>query len=243
MNAPALKRILVVDDEPDILTVTRLTLEKRGGFAVRTCESGEKAIEVVHDFAPDLILLDVMMPGMDGPATLRALREDPETSAIPVVFVTARSRPKEAATYKSLGAADVIAKPFDQRTLAETVAKIWRDHHAASPEVAGDETAALVRDYAARIPGRISEIEEMWVKLKEGEWQAEIAATLCERAHRLAGTGGTFGYPEVSDAAFTLEEEIEALAETGGPIPERSRARVDSLVRTLKRVAARNRSG
>ena len=120
-----LKRILYVEDEPDIQAVAKMALEMVGGFTVRICSSGEEALGVAADFAPDLILLDVMMPGMDGPSTLKALRNLPSLAKIPVAFMTAKVQPQEVEQYRSLGARDVIAKPFDPMTLSEQVRAIW----------------------------------------------------------------------------------------------------------------------
>lgn len=121
----ALPRILYVEDEPDIQTVARMALEMVGGFEVKICSSGEEAVCEAEDFAPDMILLDVMMPGMDGPSTLEALRKKPALADTPVAFMTAKVQPVEVAHYKSLGARDVIAKPFDPMTLADQVKAIW----------------------------------------------------------------------------------------------------------------------
>jgi len=120
-----LQRILYVEDEPDIQAVAKLALEMVGGFTVKVCSSGEEALREAVAFAPDLILLDVMMPGMDGPSTLKALRALPELAQVPVVFMTAKVQPAEVAHYKTLGARDVIAKPFDPMTLASRVRAIW----------------------------------------------------------------------------------------------------------------------
>lgn len=122
----ALSKILYVEDEPDIQTVARLALETVGGFSVHICSSGQEALDTVTAFAPDLIMLDVMMPGMDGPSTLAALRELPETAAVPVIFMTAKVQPPEVAHYKELGALDVIPKPFDPMTLSEQVLAAWK---------------------------------------------------------------------------------------------------------------------
>lgn len=121
----ALPRILYVEDEPDIQAVAKLALEMVGGFEVKVCSSGEEALSEVDAFAPDMILLDVMMPGMDGPSTLQALREKPSFAQTPVAFMTAKVQPAEVAHYRSLGARDVIAKPFDPMTLASQVKAIW----------------------------------------------------------------------------------------------------------------------
>lgn len=124
-----LERILYVEDEPDIQTVAKMALEMIGGFEVMLCDNGVQALAAVADFAPDLILLDVMMPGMDGPTTLLKLRANPATAAIPVIFLTARIQPPDAAHYQSMGALDVIAKPFDPMTLARQIRQIWSRAH------------------------------------------------------------------------------------------------------------------
>lgn len=123
-----LKRILCVEDDTDIQAVTRLALEAVGGFEVTLCSSGEEALGSASTLAPDLILMDVMMPGMDGPTTLQHLRADPATANIPVVFLTARAQPSEINHFRSLGALDVIAKPYNPLTLAGYLKDIWSQH-------------------------------------------------------------------------------------------------------------------
>jgi CheY-like chemotaxis protein len=130
MAAPTLKRLLFVEDEPDIQIVARLALEAIGGFQVEICNSGREALEKAPTFGPDLILLDVMMPGMDGPTTLGALHEQPQTATTPVIFMTAKVQPYEVAEYKRLGALDVIAKPFDPMQLSANITAIWNRAHA-----------------------------------------------------------------------------------------------------------------
>ena len=122
---PTLNTILYVEDEPDIRTVAQLALETVGGFTLKVCGSGEEAVEIGPAFKPDLILLDVMMPGMDGPTTLAALRKHPSMQDTPVIFMTAKVQPSEIQQYRDLGALDVIAKPFDPMMLAEQVRSIW----------------------------------------------------------------------------------------------------------------------
>lgn len=120
-----LQRILYADDEPLVQAIAKVALVKVGGFELLVCGSGEDALRQVKAFAPQLILLDVVMPGLDGPATLQRLRQDPDTAAIPVVFLTANSDPKEIAQYIALGALDVIAKPYNPMTLADQVRQVW----------------------------------------------------------------------------------------------------------------------
>ncbi|GGC97021.1 response regulator [Vreelandella lutescens] len=121
----SLERILYVEDDPDIQTVAALALEVVGGFNVKVCSSGEQALEEAVAYAPDMILLDVMMPGMDGPSTLMALRQLPSLEKIPVAFMTAKVQPHEVDQLIALGAESVIAKPFDPMTLANQVRTLW----------------------------------------------------------------------------------------------------------------------
>ncbi len=127
-----LTRILMVEDELDIQVVARMALEKVGGMTVEVCGSGREAIERAAAFRPDLILLDVMMPEMDGPTTLRALRGSPELDAVPVVFMTAKVQPHERQQYLELGALGVIAKPFAPLELPGALHELWEQHTSSS---------------------------------------------------------------------------------------------------------------
>lgn len=111
-------RILHVDDEPDIREIVDMSLSLNPDFQVRACGSGAEAIEAAAEWSPELILLDVMMPRMDGPTTLSHLRKNPRTADIPVVFMTARAQSREIEQFIALGAQGVISKPFDPMTLA-----------------------------------------------------------------------------------------------------------------------------
>ena len=120
-----LKRILFVEDEADIRTVTKLALEAVGGFEVKVCSSGAEALAAAPLANADLILLDVMMPGMDGTATFRALRAIPATARTPVIFITAKVQKDEIDSYKALGVAGVIAKPFSPMQVSDQIRRIW----------------------------------------------------------------------------------------------------------------------
>jgi CheY-like chemotaxis protein len=114
-------RILHVDDEPDIREVVDMSLGLNPEFEVRACASGAEAIAAAAEWFPIVILLDVIMPGMDGPATLARLRENPQTKSIPILFMTARAQTREIEQLVSLGAQGVISKPFDPMKLAFVV--------------------------------------------------------------------------------------------------------------------------
>lgn len=120
-----LQRILYVEDEPDIQAVARIALEMVGGFTLLVCSSGDEALANGPGFDPQLVLMDVMMPGMTGPMTLAKMQDTAALAKVPVVFMTAKVQPAEVAQFKSLGALDVIPKPFDPMQLANQVRKIW----------------------------------------------------------------------------------------------------------------------
>lgn len=125
-----LHKILYVEDEPDIQAVAKVALEMVGGFSLHICSSGREALDAAPGFAPDLVLLDVMMPGMDGIATMRKLREMPDFSTTPMIFMTAKVQPGEVEEYMAMGVQGVIAKPFDPMQLAAEVRGIWEKGHA-----------------------------------------------------------------------------------------------------------------
>jgi CheY-like chemotaxis protein len=129
---PDLQRILYVEDDRDIQAVARLALEAVGGFTVTVCSSGEEAVEAARGVVPDLVLLDVMMPGMNGPETLAALRRIPALVGVPVVFMTAKVQVTEVEHLVSLGALAVVPKPFDPMTLASRLREIWQEWAAGS---------------------------------------------------------------------------------------------------------------
>ncbi len=113
------RTILVVDDEPDIRELARVSLEMVGGYQVVVAATGRAAVELIDSSAPDAVVLDVQMPGMDGPATLAALRGTTAGAQVPVVFLTASVQETQVAELRRLGAVGVLPKPFDPMTLPD----------------------------------------------------------------------------------------------------------------------------
>jgi two-component system, OmpR family, response regulator len=114
-------KVLIIDDDADIRTIARLSLSRLGGMDVVEAAGGAEGLRTAHDERPDVILLDVMMPAMDGTATLAALRSQPATTDTPVIFLTAKVMNTELERLRGLGAAGVLTKPFDPRTLPSDV--------------------------------------------------------------------------------------------------------------------------
>ncbi len=135
MSDTEIERVLYVEDEPDIQAVARVALEAVGGFEVQIYNSGRDAMNHIGEistFNPDVILLDVMMPDMDGPSTLAALRKEHSFAETPIIFMTAKVQPHEIADFKAMGALGVIPKPFDPMTLSDCIRKTWSEREKAS---------------------------------------------------------------------------------------------------------------
>jgi two-component system OmpR family response regulator len=120
-----LVRILYVEDEPDIRQLVSLALDVVGGFTLKTCNSGLEALNAIETFEPQLLLLDVIMSELDGPGTLKKIREIDAYKEIPAIFITAKVQLDEVQGYFEVGVVDVIVKPFDPMTLAERIQEAW----------------------------------------------------------------------------------------------------------------------
>ena len=119
-------KALIIDDEEDVRYVAHLSLGRVGGMTVIEASNGEDGVARAQNERPDFILLDMMMPGMDGAATFRALRDSERTNGIPVVFLTAKAMKSEVQRLKELGAKGVVLKPFDPMTLASDICAILK---------------------------------------------------------------------------------------------------------------------
>jgi two-component system OmpR family response regulator len=201
-------RILHVDDEPDIRVVVELSLDQDPTFTTRSCGSGEEALVAAIDWQPDLILCDVMMPVMDGPATLMRLRENPVTANIPVIFMTARAQTCELDRFRSLGAVGVIPKPFDPMTLAASVRSYVQPAHDPMDDLRAGFLLRVKKDAAA--------LSEDRLVLRDGNRLPGTLERIKRIAHGLSGAGGIYGFAEISDAAAALEDAVIAeLADFG----------------------------
>lgn len=125
---PQLKKILFVDDDEGVHLIVKICLREIPNVKFRSVFSGEEAIKIAMDFQPDLILLDVMMPNMDGISTLKTLRLLPSLANTPVIFLTAKAQKSEIEEYFKYGVLDVIVKPFDPNTMAKSVVKAWEKY-------------------------------------------------------------------------------------------------------------------
>ena len=126
MGAITLQRILIADDEPDLLEIIRIALEIVGGYEVSICDSGAVLLERLPEFNPDLLVIDVLMPDMGGLELLERVREVPGYDSVPVVFLTGVAQEGELEALRRSGAAEIITKPFDPMTLADHIDGVWK---------------------------------------------------------------------------------------------------------------------
>jgi len=238
VTSPSLRNVLYVEDEPDIRTVAQIALESVGGFDVRMCSSGEEAVRLAAESPPDVVLLDVMMPGMDGPATLDAIRDLPGLANTPIVFLTAKISPPDVERLRGLGATDVIGKPFDPMSLAQHVREIWDRHHAAAvDDDLDDRLAALSREYASGIPARLSAFDAALDVLRREDRESAALEELNWNAHALAGSAGTFGFAELGECAARLEVACGQIADRSEVPSSDDIARLEALIDELRSLA------
>ena len=217
-------RVLHVDDEADIREVVKIALDLDPELVVRSCASGEEALAEAAAWTPDLLLCDVMMPFMDGPALLARLRASPLTAAVPLVFMTARAQETELGRLRLLGAIGTIAKPFDPMSLSELVR-----YHITSSKL-----AAMSDGFDNRLRADLATLVRCRSGLHHNALSAAEMELLESCAHKLSGAAGIFGYQDVSDAALRLEESV--IAERSG-VATRSdaKAQLDALVDCISR--------
>jgi len=127
MPAQPLNRICYVEDDPDIQRIVRMSLERIGKMTVEVVGDSTRAVEAIIAFKPDLVMLDWMMPVMDGPAVLRKIRETAALKDLPVVFITAKASQRELDELRAMGAVGAISKPFSPKDLPDQLRAIWKD--------------------------------------------------------------------------------------------------------------------
>lgn len=219
--------ILLVDDEVDTRTVARLSLKQLGGFSVIEAANGADALAIASRHPVDAIVLDVMMPGLDGPAVLEALRANPATARVPVVFLTAKAMPQELERLKALDIAAIHTKPFDPATFAANMRRLLTaDEPAAqlpAPEASTGSTMPRVDAGALRqLQGLTTEtgadLMGALIDLFETTTPATLealaapnrggagAAAIERAAHSLKGAAATLGAADMAEIARTIEQ-------------------------------------
>jgi CheY-like chemotaxis protein len=232
----ALQRITWIEDAPDIRTIGEISLGQIGGFTLDLCASGEEALARTSAFSPDLIILDVMMPGMDGVETFKRLREIPSLKSTPIIFLTAKAMSNEVEVYHSLGAADVIAKPFDPLALPDRVRGIWRRIMGDRSSQIQDQLRALLRTHCVALSeqiGTVGTLLDEGLDAKDGK-AIDNALSL---TRQINGDSGSLGYPELAAAAASLGENLRRLADQSRPMSKNVAHESRKLFSQLKAAA------
>ncbi len=191
-------RILHIDDDADIREIVQFSLALDPGLTPRSCASGGDALAMAAEWAPDLILCDVMMPGMDGPTTLARLRENPKTAKTPIVFMTARAGLDELKHLMSLGATAIFTKPFDPMKLAGM----------ARDQLNFVETDAVPYGFAERLHSDAAALANYRKTLRDHLDSSVLPDGLETCVHKLSGAAGVFNFEAVSCAASAVEGAI-----------------------------------
>jgi CheY-like chemotaxis protein len=216
-------RILFVDDDPDIRAVVELALGLDPELTVTICDNGIDALAISAEWAPALILCDVMMPGLDGPTMLKRLRDTPKTANIPVVFMTARAQANEIEQLKSLGAAAVFTKPFDPMTLTARVRE----------QLCSAELDAARSHFIERMRTDAATLAECRKLLCNGFGPSVLTDSFQSCVHKLSGAAGVFDFQTVSSKAAALENAIIE-RRTGGGDPGMLEADLDALLECIQ---------
>jgi two-component system, OmpR family, response regulator len=225
MGAPILRTVLYVDDDPDICEVVQTTLCVIAGLEVYIAHSGREAIDRAYEFRPDLILMDVMMPGLDGPATLRQMRRHVLIGHIPVAFLTAKVLPAEIARFLEIGAIGVLEKPFDPAKLGSDLRDLWNGVRTPINSEISDTTKQravppgelLATRFLDRAERNVAQIRDMLQRAANGDFSAFRNIELV--AHSLHGSAAMFGFSKVSTLSGAIERLLESSATTAHGTP------------------------
>jgi two-component system OmpR family response regulator len=217
MSTRKIQSVLCVDDDPDICAVVHAALGCIAGLNVHTAGSGEQAIDLAYELRPDLILMDIMMPGLDGPSTFKRMREHALLANIPVIFLTAKDRPAEVAHFLQSGAIGVIAKPFDPLKLCDDLFALWdsadaarevKDTRAGQSQVR-TKVSSLAERFLDRTGSDVLRLRAIIVRARHEDRSALEEAQRI--GHSIRGAGAMFGFPDVSAVGGAIEQLIEGI--------------------------------
>ncbi|HEY3120161.1 MAG TPA: response regulator [Vicinamibacteria bacterium] len=233
----ALNRILLVDDDADIQAVAALALIGLGGYTVEVCSSAREALQRAPSFGPDLIVLDVMMPGRDGVDALKGLRQIDALRQTPVLFLTANLELAQSAHYKELDVLGVIAKPFDPSELPSAIETLWGQHQRRKTEAHAGEFEALRQTYAEDLAEKIRAMQTAAITLANAGWDRPTVESIYMLAHRMAGSSGLYRMKALSRAASALEGIVKRLLSDAPWPPATSPVELVILVKAVGQTA------
>jgi two-component system OmpR family response regulator len=243
MSTREFQSVLYVDDDADICSIVQATLRMVPGLNVQTADSGERAIDLAHELRPDLVLMDVMMPGLDGPSTLKRMRQSILLADIPVIFLTAKVLPAEISQFLQLGAIGVIVKPFDPLKLYSDLVALWHKAGIADPSLiacgaqssAEAEIDSLTSSFLQRAWADVINLAKMIEQAQKGD--RSVFPEVERVSHSLHGAGAMFGFPKISEIGGKIARMVEGLVANAGPDSAGERVILQQLVESSKQLA------
>jgi two-component system OmpR family response regulator len=225
--------VLIIDDDPFIRTVVAAVLKEAGVSRVKACASGEEALSMAPDFAPRLVLLDYVMPGLNGRATWDALRARLTPQPL-VLFMTARSQDEVQAEMMGEGILGVIAKPFNPLTLADALRALLGRSAAPTANPTGlERLAAVAAEYRRTLHPTADVLEQTLADLQRAGWQRDTAEVLLGKAHNLAGSAGLFGLHDLGAAAEAAERLLSQAQKREAAPEAHDLQQIDAALRAL----------
>ncbi|HLB52291.1 MAG TPA: response regulator [Chlamydiales bacterium] len=219
----SIRKILIVDDDKNVLTICKYSLEQSEGLEIRCAESGEEALKVALEYLPDVILLDILMPKMDGIETYKAIRKISSLAKCVVIFLTASASQEKIKEYLKVGNVALITKPFDPLRLGDKVQTLYEhlsyfEEQKESKNLEGIPEK-LLTTYRASIPKKLALLEELIKDYKERRGIEELNA-LYFALHKLAGSSGVYGFLNVSKICVETKAKIHEWQRLFPKIPE-----------------------
>lgn len=240
MTTQSLKRILYAEDDADILEITVEALETFGGFDVVTCTSGAGVVARAHEFHPDLVLLDVMMPDVDGVMALKALHAEAGFEKIPVIFLTAKYKQGDVENLKKLGAIDVISKPFHLPSLSGQILAAWDKFQVMDTGDSLRSMAGMQEKFKANLGGRLEDLKSALDGMVSSGSARECQKSmenLLGLSHKLRGAASTFGFAALSVAAEELEERTTEVLNSIWPPGDSELDSLQQMLSLLQKLA------
>ncbi len=213
MTSVDIRKVLFIEDDLDTQAAVRFALQELHGVHLRTCSSAREGLQAASDYRADLLLLDVMMPEIDGPTVLAGLRQHAIHRDTPAIFLTSLVDPDDLRYYASLGVIGVIPKPFIPMTLGERIAEMMAaaEGPPVDPPLLAHELEVLHRVFARELPIRLSRIRDALTHCRRDPVTRAECAQLWELIEDLRNSANAYGNHKISDAARRAEQRVAGL--------------------------------
>ncbi|WP_020583644.1 response regulator [Endozoicomonas elysicola] len=233
MDIPKLSRILLVEDSYHIRALINMTLTVLNDYQVFPFDCGESALEKADELEPQLVILDVMMPGMDGPAVMKKLKALPDYSDLPFFFLTSKVHSDDIVEFERLGISGVIAKPFEPTELASMIEALWTRYHQSRSDLYIDQFTDLQEDYLENLHSSIELLKQHLNGLsQENGYSSDQLNELRVLVHDLCGSGKSYGFSDISSSAQVLTNFLKSIEteQQETLITERDASRITALI-------------